>query len=67
MIGLVKLIEQSNSEKVNDNKDIRISVVRGEKITTTTASALFASRKLLMVSIKVILPEGKQNIRVKKI
>lgn len=34
-MGLAELIEQNNSEEVNDDKDVRVSAIRGRKITTT--------------------------------
>ncbi len=38
--------EQSGSEEVNDDKDVRVLAVRGRKIITTTASVIPADRKL---------------------
>ncbi len=59
--------KQSGSEKVDDDKDIKVSAVRGRKITTTTASARPAGGKLLMASSKITLLEGEQDVRMKKI
>ncbi len=58
----MKTIKQSGSEKVDNNEDIRVSVVRGRKSITTTASAIPTGRKLLMASTKEILSEGEQDI-----
>ncbi len=66
-MGLTESIKPSGSEEVDDDKDVRVSAVRGRKITTTIASAIPAGGKLLTVSTKVILPEGVQDVRVKKI
>ena len=57
-MGLAKLKKQSGSKEVNDNKNVRVLVVRGRKITTTTTSLISASRKLSMISTKVTLPKG---------
>ena len=61
----MKSIRQSDSEEIDDNKDIKVSAIKGKKITTTTASAIFAGGKLLTISIKVTLPGGGQDVRVK--
>ncbi len=66
-MGLAEPIEQSDSEEVDDNKDVRVSAVRGRKITTTTTSAIPAGGKLSIASIKVTLPKVVQNVRVKKV
>ncbi len=54
----MELIEQSGSEEVIDNKDVRVSVIRGRKITTTIVSAIPIENKLLMISTKMTLPKG---------
>ncbi len=66
-MGLAELIEQSVSEEIDDNEDVRVLIVRGKKIITTTASVILVSRKLSTASIKVTLPEVGQDIRVKKV
>ncbi len=66
-MGLAEPTKQSSSEEVDGNKKIRVSAVRGRQIITTIASAIFASRKLITASTKVILLEGGHNMRVKKI
>ena len=66
-MGLAKPIEQSGNEKVDDNKDVKVSAVKGRKITTTIASAISAGGKLSMASTKVILLENVQDVRVKKV
>ncbi len=58
-MGLVKPTEQSGDKKVDDNKDVRVSAVKGRKITTTTISAIFTGGKLLTASSKVTLSEGR--------
>lgn len=58
-MGQAKLIEQNGSKKVNNNKDLRVSAIKSKKITITTASIIFAGKKLLMISIKVTLLEGR--------
>lgn len=66
-MGLAKSIKQNSSKKVNNNKDIRVLVIKSRKIPINTASAILISRKLSMISIKMILLENKQNVKVKKI
>lgn len=66
-MGLAKSIKQNSSKKVNNNKDIRVLVIKSWKIPINTASAILISRKLSMISIKMILLENKQNVKVKKI
>lgn len=58
-MGLAEPIEQGDSEEVDDDKDVRVSIVKDRKIITTIASAIPASGKLLMTSFKVTLPEDK--------
>lgn len=41
-------------------------VVRSRKITITIVNTIFIDRKLLTSSIKVILPDNRQDVRVKK-
>ncbi len=45
-MGLVEPKKHSGSDKVDDDKDVRVSVVRSRKITTTTTSIILAGRKL---------------------
>ena len=66
-MSLTKSIEQSDSERVDNNKNVRVLAIRGKKITTTTTSAIFVGGKLLTASIKVTLLENKQDVRLKKI
>ncbi len=66
-MGLAEPIEQSDSEEVDDNKDVRVSAVKGRKITTTTTNAIPAGGKLLTVSSKMTLPESGQDVKVKKV
>ncbi len=66
-MGLAEPTERGGSEEVDDDKDVRVSAVRGRKITTTTASAIPTSGKLSTASFKVTLPEGGQDVRVKKV
>lgn len=49
---------QRGSEEVDDNEDIRVLMIRGEKIVTSTASAKLPIGKLLMVLTKMILVEN---------
>lgn len=46
-------------KKINDDKDIRVSMVKGRKITIIIISAISASRKLSIVSTKLILSERR--------
>ena len=55
------------SEAVDDNKDVRISAIRSRKITITIASARFAGGKLSTILINMTLPDGGQDVRVKKV
>ncbi len=66
-MGLTEPTERGGSENVDDNKDVRVSAVRGRKITTTTASAIPTGRKLSTASSKVTLAESGQDVRVKKV
>ena len=66
-MSLIKLIKQSNSKKVDNNKDIRVLAVKNRKITITTISTIFVSGKLLIILIKVTLLKNEQDIKVKKI
>ena len=54
-MDIAEIIKQNGSEEVNNNKNVRVSVVKGRKITTTTASAILVVRKLSMASTKVTL------------
>ena len=66
-MGLTKLTKQNSSEKVNDNKDVKVLAVRSRKITTTTiTNTILVGQKLSMVAIKMTLSEGWQDVRVKK-
>ncbi len=58
-MGLAEPTEQNGSEEVNDDKDIKVSAVRGKKITITTVSTILTGGKLLTASSKVTLPEGR--------
>ncbi len=66
-MGLAKPKEQSGGEEVNDNKYVRVLIVKGKKITTTTTSVILVGGKLLTTSTKMTLPEGEQVVRVKKV
>lgn len=59
MTSSVEPIKQSNSEEFNDKKDIKVSAIKNRKITITIISIIPAGRKLLMVSRKMTLPEGR--------
>lgn len=66
-MSLMEFIKQSGSEKVDDDKDVRISKIRGQKITITITSAIIAWENLLMASTKITLSEpSKENVRVRK-
>ncbi len=58
-MGLAKPTEQSGSEEVDDNGDIKVSEVRGRKITITNASVIPVGRKLSTASFMGNLPEGR--------
>ena len=66
-MSLAKSTEQNSSKKVDNDKIVRILVIKDRKIIITTASAILASKKLLTVLTKVILPKGEQDVRVKKV
>lgn len=66
-MGLAESKEPTSSEKVDDNKDVRISAIKSRKIFTTTASAILVGKKRSIALIKVILVEDWQDVRVKKI
>lgn len=66
-MSLAKSTKQNSSEEVNENKDIRVSVIRSRKITITTLSAIPAGGKLSTASAKIISIKGGQDVRVKKV
>ena len=66
-MSLAELAKQSGGKKVNDNKDVKISVVKRRKITTTIASAKPISGKLPPTSTKMSLPNHRQDLRVKRV
>ena len=67
-MGLMKPIKQNNGEEINDDKNVRISLVKGRKITAITVSAISARKKLLTTSTNMTLLElDGQDMRVKKI
>lgn len=66
-MGLAKFTEYNGSKKVDNNKDVRVSVVRGRKIPITTTSVIFVGGKLSAALTKMTLQETGQNMRVKNI
>ena len=58
-MGLAEPTKQSISKEVNDDKDVRVLIVKGKKITTIIANAIFVGGKLSIASIKIILPKYK--------
>lgn len=54
----MEFTKQSSSKKVDNNKDVKISVVKSRKITTTIVNIIFAGKKSLMLSTKRILLES---------
>lgn len=46
-MSLAEAIEQSGSKEVNNNKDVRISVLKDRKITITTANVITTGEILL--------------------
>lgn len=59
--------QQHSGEKVNNNKDVRILVVKGRKITIIIISVKLIFGKLLMASTKIALVEDGQNGNISKI
>lgn len=59
--------QQHSSEMVNENENVRVPLIRGRKIATITANAKPAVRKLLTMSIKMVLVEDRQDMSVSKI
>ncbi len=57
-MGLAELTKQGGSEEVDYDKDVRVLVVKGRKITTTTTSEIPASGKLSTASSMMTLLEG---------
>lgn len=39
----IKYIEQNNSKNVNNNKDVKVLVIKSKKVATTTVYTLFFS------------------------
>ena len=67
-IGLAEPIKQNSSKKVNDNKYIKVSMLRRRKITITTVCIILAERKLSIITTKItFLKLDRQDIRVKKV
>lgn len=64
--GLQKQQQYSN-EEVNNNKDVKVLMVKGRKIATTIASAKPVVKNLLTTLTKVALIEDSQDINVRKI
>lgn len=58
-MGLAKLTEQNGGQKVNDNEDIRVSVVKNWKIMITTRNTILAARKLLTTFTNIIQLDRK--------
>ena len=56
-MDLGKLIKQSGSDEVYENKNDKVLGVKSKKITIITTDAIPASKKLLMALPKVILPK----------
>lgn len=65
--GKIEYKEQSGSKQVNSNKEIRISVHKSRKITTTTESAKLMVKKQLMTSAKRVLEKDVQDMSIKKV
>ncbi len=59
--------EQNSSKEIDNDKDVKVSVVQGRIITITTINVILVDRKPLIGSTKVTLPEGRQDVRVKKV
>ena len=66
-MGLAEPTKQSSSKNIDDKKDIRVSAVKGKKITTIIANIIPAGGKLLMASTKMTLLEAGQDMNMKKI
>lgn len=66
-MSLAKPRKQNGSKKANNNKDLRVLVVISKKIILITISIIPTSRKLSIALTKVTLPEGKQDLKVKKV
>lgn len=56
-----------DSKQVDNNKDIRIPVITGEKVVGTTLGVKLAIGKLLMVSTKVVLMENRRDVSIRKV
>lgn len=57
-MSLMEPIKQSSSDEVNENKDVKISIVKSKKITITIINTISAGIKLLTVSTNMTLPES---------
>lgn len=66
-MGLAEPTEQNDSEKVHDNKDVRVLAVRNKKIIISIVNTIPAGEKLLTTSTEMNLLEGGYNIRVRKV
>lgn len=49
--------QNSNSEEVNNGKDVRLWVIKNKKIITTITNTISMSKKLSTTSTKLILLE----------
>lgn len=57
----------NGSEKVDNNKNIRILAIKNKKVAITTLNAKLTIEKLLIVSTKVVLIKDGQDIYMRKI
>lgn len=59
-------MKQLGSEEINDINNIRVSIVRNRKITTTSANTKPAIQKLLAPLTKATLIKNRRNINIQR-
>lgn len=59
MMNLTKPMKQNCNKKVDNNKDVGVSIVKNSKTTIITTSVIPMGRKLLTILTKIILPQNK--------
>ncbi len=65
--GLTERTEQSGSEQVDDDEEVRVPALKGRKVAMTTAGAKPEGGKLLTASTRVALGKDGQDVSVRKV
>lgn len=65
--GLIKHTEQSDSEQIDNNIEIRIPAHKSKKAATITESAKLMGKEPITMSAKGVLEKNVQDVSVKKV